>query len=168
MSMRNRTQWFPTVALVGVLFLPLQTGNCGNASTVQPAQEGQERPAPQEDPERAITTLIRQMQMDLEASSSRAILSHIDEAQFDDYPRFQDMIERLSREDILRVYFRQVSHSAQEQSAQTILDAEMELTRKDAAGAPERRRQQLVIDFSRTSRGWKIINITPREFFRPL
>ena len=56
----------------------------------------------------------------------------------------------------------------QEDGAQTILDAEMEMTRKDSAGAPERRRQQLARDFERTNRGWKIINITPREFFRPL
>ena len=49
-----------------------------------------------------------------------------------------------------------------------MIDAEMEMTRKDSAGQLERRRQQLVIDFQRTRRGWKITNITPREFFRPL
>ena len=78
------------------------------------------------------------------------------------------MIDRLTREDALRVFFRQVSNSVKETSAQTMIDAEMELTRKDSASPPERRRQQLVIDFERTSRGWKIVNITPRDFFRPL
>ncbi|OFW32298.1 MAG: hypothetical protein A3J28_19025 [Acidobacteria bacterium RIFCSPLOWO2_12_FULL_60_22] len=78
------------------------------------------------------------------------------------------MIERLTREDTLRVFFRQVNNSIKEESAQTVIDAEMEMTRKDSAGQLERRRQQLVIDFQRTSRGWKITNITPREFFRPL
>ena len=75
---------------------------------------------------------------------------------------------RLTREDALRVFFRQVNNSIKEDSAQTMIDAEMELTRKDSARQPERRRQQLVIDFERTSRGWKIVNITPRDFFRPL
>jgi len=114
------------------------------------------------------SNLIRQMQMDLEAASSRGILSNIDSSKFDDYPRFQDMIERLARENILRVYFRQVSNSIQVDREQTILDAEMEMTRKDSDRAPQRRRQQLALDFERTSQGWKIINITPREFFRPL
>ena len=44
----------------------------------------------------------------------------------------------------------------------------MELARKDAAGQVERRRQQLELEFRRTRRGWRIINITPRNFFEPL
>jgi hypothetical protein len=132
------------------------------------APQGQERPAPRENPERAITQLVRQMQFDLEASSRMGVLSNIDSAKFEDYPRFEDMVERLTREDTIRVFFRQAMNSIQEDRAQSIIDAEMELTRKDSAAQPERRRQQLVIDFERTPRGWKIVNITPRDFFRPL
>ena len=127
-----------------------------------------ERPAGQEDPERAIARLVREMQMDLEGSSSTGVLGKIDRAKFEDYPRFQDMVERLTREDTLRVFFRQVSNSLKEGTAQTLLDAEMEMTRKDSAVPAERRRQQITIDLEFTSRGWKIVNITPREFFRPL
>ena len=94
-------------------------------------------------------------------------MSHFEAAKFDDFPRFEDMIDRLLRENSLRVYFRQVSNTFQQETAQSTIDAEMELTRKDAAGQIDRRRQQLVIDFERTSRGWKIINLTPRDFFRP-
>jgi len=130
--------------------------------------QGRETPARREDPERAITNVVRQMQFDLEASSRAGVLSHIDSAKFEDYPRFEDMIERLTRADTLRVYFRQANNSIQEDRAQTILDAEMELLRKDSAAPPERRRQQIVIDFERTPRGWRIVNITPRDFFRPL
>ena len=108
------------------------------------------------------------MQMDLEGSSSRSFLSHFDGAKFDDFPRFEETIDRLLRENSLRVYFRQASNSFQKDTAQTTIDAEMELTRKDAAGQIDRRRQQLVVDYERTSRGWKIINLTPRDFFRPL
>jgi len=151
--------------LLGVLLLPLPAAAAGRAR--QP-RGGQEAPARREDPERAISNVIRQIQMDLEAASRRGILSNIDSAKFQDYPRFEDMIDRLTREDALRVYFRQVNNSIKETSAQTMIDAEMELTRKDSASPPERRRQQLVIDFERTSRGWKIVNITPRDFFRPL
>jgi hypothetical protein len=140
---------------------------CASARTGAAAQ-GQERPAPRENPERAITNVVRQMQFDLEAASRMGVLSNIDSAKFEDYPRFEDMIDRLTREDSIRVFFRQAMNSIQEDRAQSIIDAEMELTRKDSAAPPERRRQQLVIDFERTPRGWKIVNITPRDFFRPL
>ncbi|MBI1955621.1 MAG: hypothetical protein HYS38_04440 [Acidobacteria bacterium] len=151
--------------LMAVLALPWAVEAVGRA---RPSAQGKEEPAKREDPEKAISTIIRQMQMDLEGSSSRGVLSNIDSAKFDDYPRFEGMIEQLARENSLRVFFRQVSNSIRENSAQTILEAEMEMTRKDSAGQAERRRQQLVIDFALTSRGWKIINITPRDFFRPL
>ncbi len=129
---------------------------------------GKEEGGKKQDPERALTQLIRGMQVDLESSSSNGFLSSIDSAKFDDYPRFQDMIERLTREDTLRVNFRQSPHSIHESNAQTIVDADMEISRKDSAGQLDRRRQQMVIDFELTSRGWKIVNITPRDIFRPL
>ena len=52
--------------------------------------------------------------------------------------------------------------------AQMALDAEMELGRKDGVGQLTRRRQQIVIDWEYTRRGWRIINITPRDYFQPL
>ena len=130
------------------------------------AQE--EQPAGQENPERAIARLVREMQMDLEGSSSTGMLRKIDRAKFEDFPSFRDMVERLTREDTLRVFFRQVSNALDEETARTVLDAEMEMTRKDSAMPAERRRQQITIDLEFTSGGWKIVNITPREFFRPL
>jgi hypothetical protein len=141
-------------------------------SAAAPAQkkqkDGKEEGGKKQDPERALIAIVRGMQMDLEGGSRSGFLSAIDSAKFEDYPRFEDMIDRLSREDSLRVYFRQSSNSIKDDSAQTIVDADMELTRKDSAGQLDRRHQQIVIDFEATSRGWKIVNITPRDFFRPL
>ena len=154
--------------LIGVMAVANPADAAGRQNQNREQAAGEEEPARRENPERAITRMIRQMQMDLEGSSSRGFLGNINSAKFDDYPRFADMIERLTREDILRVYFRQVSNAIQGNSAQTILDAEMEMTRKNSPGRPQRRRQQVVIDFERTSRGWKIINLTPRGFFSPL
>ena len=131
-------------------------------------KKGKEDGGKKQDPERALTNLIRGMQMDLESGSSRGVLANIDSAKFDDYPRFEDSVERLTREDTLRVYFRQANNNINGDKAQTIVDGEMEMTRKDAASQLQRRRQQIVIDFELTDRGWKKINITPREFFQPL
>ena len=160
----NHRQGILLHSLLAALLLALPF--CAAARTGPAAQK--ETPARRENPERAVANLIRQLQFDLEGSSRMGVLSHIDSAKFEDYPRFEDMVDRLTREDSLRVYFRQASNSIQESRAQAILDADMELTRKDSAAPPERRRQQLVIDFELTERGWRIVNITPRDFFRPL
>ena len=103
--------------VLGVLLLPLPGTAAGRA---RQARGGQEAPARREDPQRAIANVIRQMQTDLEAASRRGILSNIDSAKFEDYPRFEGMIERLTREDALRVFFRQVNNSIKEDSAQKI------------------------------------------------
>lgn len=159
----RHSRWCLLFVLSVSLALPLKI----SAGTMQ-GKSGKEDGGKKQDPERALSNLIRGMQMDLEGGSSRGVLSAIDNAKFDDYPRFEDLIEGLAREDNLRVYFRQDSISIKADSAQVILDAEMELSRKDSNAPPTRRSQQIVIDFEATSRGWKIINITPRDFFSPL
>ena len=169
----NSARLLSLAVLLGALLVALPACAAGRARPAAQGRpfgfaQGRETPDRREDPERAITNVVRQMQFDLEASSRAGVLSNIDAAKFEDYPRFEDMIERLTREDTLRVFFRQANNSIQEDRARTVLDAEMELTRKDSAAPPERRRQQIVIDFERIPRGWKIVNITPREFFRPL
>ncbi len=161
----TRVQVLATCLLAGALLVV--TPACAAGRFGSAAQEG-EAPARREDPERAIANIVRQLQFDLEGSSRMGVLSNIDSAKFEDYSRFEDMIDRLTRENALRVYFRQATNSVQEDRAQAIIDAEMELTRKDSAVPLERRRQQIVIDFELTPRGWRIVNITPRDFFRPL
>lgn len=126
-------------------------------------------PDPKES-EKQLNRLARDLQNALESGSSRQFLSFIDSAKFDDYPRFEDMVERLMREDSIRAHFRQAFNAppSGQGKAQMALDAEMELARKDGVGQLSRRRQQLVIDWEYTRRGWKIINITPRNYFQPL
>jgi len=161
----KRIYFVSLLALFVMILLPWLGAAVGKARP--PVQEIEES-IRREDPEKVITTLIRDLQLDLESSSSRNMLNKIDSSKFDDYPRFEDMVERLIRESSLRAFFRQTSKTIREASAQTILDAEMEISRNDAVGQADRRRQQIVIDFELTSRGWKIVNITPRDFFRPL
>lgn len=126
-------------------------------------------PDPKES-EKQLNRLARELQNALDSGSPRQFLSFIDSAKFDDYPRFEDMMERLMREDTIRAHFRQAFNAppSGQGKAQMALDAEMELARKDGVGQLSRRRQQLVIDWEYTRRGWKIINITPRNYFQPL
>ncbi len=129
---------------------------------------GESTPDPK-DTEKQIGRLMKDIQFDLEGGSSRSFLGLINNAKFDDYPRFEDNVERLMRENSLRVNFR-TAFSAPPTAAgiaQTSVDAIMELVKKDSTGRPERRSQQLTFDFEWTNRGWKITNISPRQFFNP-
>lgn len=122
--------------------------------------------------ERDLNRLVKDLQFALEGGSSRGFLNYFDSAKFDDYPRFEDMVERLMRQDSLRVNFRTAfsappSGQAPGKSQMTI-DGDMEVARKDAVGQVTRRRMQLVVEFQYTKRGWRITNLTPRNYFEPL
>jgi hypothetical protein len=129
-----------------------------------------EPPSDPKDINREITRMMRDMQFAIEGGSARSLLSLIDSVKFDDYPRFEDMVERLMREDTIRANFRQLMPASLPAAgkAQLMIDAEMEMGRRDAAQQLQRRRQQLTIDFEYTRRGWRITNITPRDYFQPL
>ena len=127
-------------------------------------------PAPGPDEaKKQLTKLMREIQSDLEGGSSRSFLQRINQSKFDDYPHFEDTVERLMREDSIRLNLR-VAFTAPptpEGLAQVAADADMELAKKSSMAAPQRRKQQLTFDFEWTNRGWQINNISPRAFFNP-
>jgi hypothetical protein len=129
-----------------------------------------DEPAPNpQDAQKQLTKLMREIQFDLEGGSSRSFLQRINSAKFDDYPHFEDTVERLMRENALRVNFRTAftAPPGGDGKAQVSVDADMELSKKDSMAAPQRRKQQLTFDFEWTNRGWQIDNISPRTFFNP-
>ena len=133
--------------------------------------QGSDEPLPEpKDSERQLSRLVRDLQFALEGGSARSFLENFNSGKFDDYPRFEDMVERLMREDTIRVHFRTVftAPPSGQGKAQMALDGDMELGRKDGAGQLTRRRQQVVVEFEYTRRCWKIINLTPRDYFQPL
>lgn len=134
-------------------------------------QDKPDEPLPEpKDAERQLSRLVRDLQFALEGGSARSFLEFFNSGKFDDYPRFEDMVERLMREDTIRVHFRTAftAPPSGQGKAQMALDGDMELARKDGAGQLARRRQQVVVEFEYTRRGWKIINLTPRDYFKPL
>jgi hypothetical protein len=129
---------------------------------------GESAPAPDE-AQKQIGKLMKEIQFDLEGGSARSFLSRINNAKFDDYPRFEDGVERLMRDNSLRVNFRSAftAPPTTEGVAQAAVDATMELVKKDSVAPPSRRNAQVTFDFEWTNRGWKIVNVTPRSFFQP-
>lgn len=116
-----------------------------------------------------MARLLRDLQFALDGGSAHGVLALFDAAKFEKYRRFEDRVQRLMRQDNVRAYFGQVSSSwlPAEAKVRSVVDAELELARKEAAGQVARRRKQLVLELERTRRGWRITRLTPADFFDP-
>ncbi len=127
-------------------------------------------PAAEDDFGRRFPRILRDLQLALEGSSATGFLAPFDRQRFPDYLRFQDLIQRLMRENSGRAAFElaeaPVFPSADR--AQVVIDAEIELSRRDAAGQTRRRSERLKMELQRTERGWRITVLSPRSFFEPL
>jgi hypothetical protein len=161
------------IALTLVMALAMVLANVSTAAAAQDKKDkkkggNESAPAPDE-AQKQIGKLMKEIQFDLEGGSSRSFLSRINTAKFDDYPRFEDNVERLMRENSLRVNFRTAftAPPTTEGVAQSSVDSTMELVKKDSVAPPTRRNGQVTFDFEWTNRGWKITNITPRSYFQP-
>lgn len=124
------------------------------------------------DAQKQLPLLIRDLQFALEGGSSRSFLNLIDAERFNDYPRFESMIERLLRENTIRMHtgmsFMTPPATPSASIAQMVVDVEMELGRKDDESSLVRRSQQLTINFDYTKKGWKIVSLGPWGLFAPL
>jgi hypothetical protein len=160
----------PRIAILLALALLVAAPAPKSVAMGQKNKDKAAEPAPGPDEaKKQLTKLIREIQYDLEGGSSRSFLQRINQAKFDDYPHFEDTIERLMRDDSIRLNFRPAftAPPTPDGIAQAAVDASMDLTKKNSMAAPQRRQQQLTFDFEWTDRGWQIDNITPRSFFNP-
>ncbi len=172
--MKSRIAMLLSLALALVLAAPApQSLAMGQDDQKKPKKEKKKKgdesaPAPDE-AQKQLTKLMREIGFDIEGGSARSFLQRINQDKFNDYPHFEDNVERLMRENSLRVNFRTAftAPPTAEGAAQVAVDADMEVVKKNSTGAPQRRTQQLTFDFEWTNRGWAIDNITPRAFFNP-
>jgi len=124
------------------------------------------------DAEKQLPRLIHDLQLALEGGSSRSFMNLIDAERFNDYPRLEDMIQRLLRDNTIRMHtgtvFMTPPATPAASIAQMVVDVEMELGRKGGEGALIRRSQQLTVNFDYTKRGWKIVSLSPWGLFAPI
>ncbi len=167
--MRPRIAALLSLALSLTLAMGLAAQDQPKSDKKKKKDGGSESAPDPKEAEKQIGRLMKDIQFDLEGGSSRSFLGRINNAKFDDYPRFEDNVERLMRENSLRVNFRTAFSAPPTATgiAQTSVDATMELVKTNSTARPERRNQQLTFDFEWTDRGWKITNISPRQFFTP-
>jgi len=117
---------------------------------------------------RAIKRAISDFQDGFEGHSPRRITDMLDE-RFEDLPRFEDAVTQfIERSSEMRINLRESTTEIKADHATVIVDAEMIYTDKAKPTQDQRRKQRVQFDFVyNPKKGWKIFEITPRQFFEP-
>jgi hypothetical protein len=117
---------------------------------------------------RAIKRVLSDFQDGFEGHSPRRVTDSLDE-RFEDLPRFEDAVTQfLERSSEMRMNFRESTTEVKADHATVIVDADMIYTDKAKPTQDQRRRQRIQFDFVyNPKKGWKIFEITPRQFFEP-
>ncbi len=135
----------------------------------------QDEPAPGDDSpdnvaaiKRVIKRGINDFQDGFEGHSPRRVTDMLDE-KFEDLPRFEDAVTQfLERTSEMRMNFRESTTEIKGDHAIVIVDAEMIYTDKAKPTQDQRRKERVQFDFVyNPKKGWKIFEITPRQFFEP-
>jgi hypothetical protein len=115
---------------------------------------------------RAIKRVLGDFQDGFEGHSPRRVTDSLDE-RFEDFPRFEDAVTQfLERTSEMRINLRESTTEVKGDHATVIVDAEMIFTDKAKPTQDQRRRQRIQFDFVyNPKKGWKIFEITPRQFF---
>lgn len=110
--------------------------------------------------------IVRTLQDGLEGHNLKRFLSAFDRDQMIDSANFSDQVSALfARTDSFRIYLHVLNaEDAGDGRANVRLDAQMEITPRDSA-RPDRREVALNIQVANAGKGWRIVELAPREFF---
>ena len=116
----------------------------------------------------AIKRSLGDFQDGFEGKSPRRVTDMLDD-RFEDLPRFEDAVTQfLERTSEMRMNLRESTTEIKADHATVIVDAEMIFTDKAKPTQDQRRRERVQFDFVyNPKKGWKIFEITPRQFFEP-
>ncbi len=117
---------------------------------------------------RAVKRVLSDLQDGFEGHSPRRVTDSLDE-RFEDLPRFEDAVTQfLERTSEMRINLRESTSEVKGDHATVIVDADMIFTDKAKPTQDQHRRQRIQFDFVyNPKKGWKIFEITPRQFFEP-
>ena len=101
----------------------------------------------------------------LEGHSQRVMLSAFDADNMKEYPTFENQIEAFFNHYLrFRVHFRILQAMAESEKGTILTEVQMEAL-PGGDTPPVRKHEQLQIEVDRTVKGWKIVDLKPRDFF---
>lgn len=114
-----------------------------------------------------LTRTLRAFADGFEGSTPRRVTELLD-ANFYDFPRFEDQVTQFIQQNAeMRIFLRESTSEVKGDKATLIVDADMTFADKSNPAAQKKRRERIQFDFVRTPKGWKIYEINPRSFFVP-
>ena len=116
--------------------------------------------------ERAANEVLGMIRDGLEGHSRRTMLSAFDGDKMDGYLSFEDQIESyFDHYDSFRVNFRIGNVAIEGTKGVVLVDTELEQT-PQGGGAPVRKRGQLRFELELGKKGWRVVDMRDRNFFR--
>jgi hypothetical protein len=110
-------------------------------------------------------TLLNQIRDGLQAHNSRKMLAAFDREGMPGYLIFADQIQSFfAQYQSFRVYIRLEQSSFEQDKGAATASFQLEGVARDGS-AGMRREGELTFEFSRTRSGWKIRDVSPRNFF---
>jgi hypothetical protein len=148
------------VSIVPILFLALTLPLAAQQQSAPPA----ESQAAAFD-EGAAAAVLGTLRDGLEGHSQRRLLSAFDAGKMDGYLAFEDQIDAyFARYEGFRVTFRILQVSEENQRASILAEFQVE-NEPRGGGRWSRSEGQLRFELERGAKGWKIVDLNPREFF---
>jgi flagellum-specific peptidoglycan hydrolase FlgJ len=110
--------------------------------------------------------VLQQLTDGLEGHSERLMMSAFDDNKMDGYLNFEDQIVAFfQRYDSFRVHFRISQASTEGDKGVVLVDIEMEEIPRSGNAQPVRKHDQMRFEMERGKKGWKIVDLRPRNFF---
>lgn len=111
------------------------------------------------------SVVMRRLSDALEGHNRRLMLSLFDVDKMDDYPGFEgQIIAFFDHYASFRAHIRIVQTTTEGETGLILSDIEMESLPAGEA-PPARKHDQLRFELKRGNKGWRIVNLTPRDFF---
>jgi hypothetical protein len=102
----------------------------------------------------------------LEGHAQRLMLSAFDADKMDGYLEFEDQIAAFfNKYESFSVYFRIAQSATEGPKGVVLVDIQLEEIPRGATSPPVRKNGQMRFELERGRKGWKIVDLNPRNFF---
>src|SRR5437868_9376425 len=110
--------------------------------------------------------LLDQVRQGLEANDPDLMLSAFDSSKMPDFPAFRDQVRSMFQKyEEFRVDFHITQTWTEDGRGIVVVDFELQATPQGGEVQPVHNEAQLRFEMARGQQGWKIVDLSPREFF---
>jgi len=161
------------VVAVALAALAQESGSSGTQSKTSPGkaeQPAQEKPPTDEASETfsaAIAdALMSRLAQGLVRRNPRMFLSAFEPGRMTEYGLFAERVSAtFEQNESFRVYYHVLEAAQQEGRGKARVEVQLERTSRNSGAVPVRKRGQVRIECGRGAKGWRIVELSPRDFF---